>query len=214
MITVILPSFCRDTLNRSLQSLVNQTNPNWRCQLGLDGYSPPSSIKGNQFLLSSGNQPPFSILQDSRITTTYIPQKLGNKYYRQLETGNGQGGLVRNILIDNVDTEWITFLDDDDTFHPEAIQRCYDEIATNSADCYILKRAYDPEYRELIPPRDCRELELGKVSTSFLIRVDFLKNHGIVFVNDKFEDYIYAKMIEARGGRIKFSDYVTYHVDF
>jgi|APGre2960657468_1045069.scaffolds.fasta_scaffold71508_2 glycosyltransferase involved in cell wall biosynthesis len=211
MITVILPSFARDTLNRSLQSLINQTNPNWSCQLGLDGYSAPSG--GSQFLLS-GNQVPFPLLQDSRIKTTYIPQKLGNKYYRQVETGNGQGGLVRNILIDKADTEWITFLDDDDTFHPECIQRCYDEINQGGYDCYILKRAYDPGYQQVIPPRDCTELELGKVSTSFLVNVGFLRQHGIIFVNDKFEDYIYAKMIESAGGRIKFSEHITYHVEF
>jgi glycosyltransferase involved in cell wall biosynthesis len=213
MITVILPSYCRDTLNRSLQSLLSQTNPNWVCQLGLDGYSSPAGPK-NQFLLSNVNSVPFPIIEDPKINVTYIPQKLGNKFYRQLETGNGQGGLVRNLLIDKVDTEWITFLDDDDTFHPECIQRCYEEINSGNWDCIILKRAYDPGYQQLIPPRNCRELELGKVSTSFLVNVEFLRRHNIVFVNDKFEDYIYAKMIEACGGRIKFSDHVTYHVEF
>lgn len=108
MITVILPSFCRDTLNRSLYSLIRQTNPNWKCQLGLDGYSAPGKI-GNQFILSGSTHPPFPIAEDPRIAVTYIPRKLGNKFYRQVETGNGQGGLVRNILIDKVDTEWITF---------------------------------------------------------------------------------------------------------
>lgn len=213
MITVILPSFARDTLNRSLYSLIHQTNPNWKCQLGLDGYSAPAR-SGSQFILSSGQPVPFPLAEDPRINLTYIPKKLGNKFYRQPETGNGQGGLVRNILIDKVDTEWITFLDDDDTFHPEAIQRCYDEIASNDFDCCILKRAYDPQYQQVIPPRGCTELELGKVSTSFLVKADFLRKHQIVFVNDKFEDYIYAKMIEASGGKIYFSEHVTYHVEF
>jgi glycosyltransferase involved in cell wall biosynthesis len=213
MITVILPSFCRDTLNRSLYSLIRQTNLQWKCQLGLDGYSAPIR-SGSQFMLSQGNPPPFQIAEDPRINTTYIPRKLGNKFYRQVETGNGQGGLVRNLLIDKVDTEWITFLDDDDTFHPEAIQRCYDEIVSKDFDCCILKRAYDPEYKEVIPPRGCTELELGKVSTSFLVKADFLRKNQIVFVNDKFEDYIYAKMIEAKGGKIYFSEHITYHVEF
>lgn len=213
MITVILPSFCRDTLNRSLYSLIRQTNPNWRCELGLDGYTGPSHPK-NQFLISPGMPVPFPIAEDPRITKTYIPNKLGNKYYRQVETCNGHGGLVRNILIDRVKDGWITFLDDDDTFHPECIQRCYEEIDSGDWDCIILKRAYDPNYNEVIPPRGCQHLELGKVSTSFLIRVDFLKKHNIIFVNDKFEDYIYAKMIEHCGGKIKFSDHITYHVEF
>lgn len=213
MITVILPSFCRDTLNRSLYSLIHQTNSNWKCQLGLDGYSAPGRTS-NQFILSGGSHPPFPIAEDPRISVTYIPRKLGNKFYRQPETGNGQGGLVRNILIDKVDTEWITFLDDDDTFHPDAIQRCYDEIASNDFDCCILKRAYDPEYKEVIPPRGCTTLELGKVSTSFLVKTEFLRKNQIVFVNDKFEDYIYAKMIESKGGKIYFSEHVTYHVEF
>jgi glycosyltransferase involved in cell wall biosynthesis len=212
MITVILPSFCRDTLNRSLHSLLTQTNPNWQCQLGLDGYSKPEPK--NQFLLGNHKSPPFPVIQDSRITTTYIANKLGNKFYRQLETGNGHGGLVRNILIENVDTEWITFLDDDDTFAPNAIDICYKEIANHNFDCCILKRAYDPEYKQVIPPYDCTELELGKVSTSFLVKTEFLRKNQIVFVNDKFEDYIYAKMIEACGGKIYFSNYVTYHVEF
>ena len=36
-ITFIIPSLNRPTINRSVESLLNQTNPNWECIIIYDG---------------------------------------------------------------------------------------------------------------------------------------------------------------------------------
>ena len=42
-ITFIIPSLNRPTLERTIESLINQTNPNWKCVIIYDG------VDGNSF---------------------------------------------------------------------------------------------------------------------------------------------------------------------
>jgi glycosyltransferase involved in cell wall biosynthesis len=92
MITVIIPSKGRDSLNLALSSLIFQTNPNWTCIVVLDG-------------VEYNNK-----LDDPRIIY-YSINKIGNDV-------NG-AGLVRNKGIEISHTPWVCFLDDDDTFTPD-----------------------------------------------------------------------------------------------
>ena len=89
-ITFIIPSINRDTLGRSIDSLIRQTNPNWECIIIFDG------VDGIEF-------------DDERIKIIRSEKLGGNSPY------HGISGLVRNVGLDLVDTEWIGFLDDDDT---------------------------------------------------------------------------------------------------
>ena len=98
IITFIIPSLNRPTISKSVESLLNQTNPNWECIIVYDG------VDGISF-------------EDNRITTIKI-EKIGltNEY------SHGQSGLVRNKGIQMVNTEWIGFLDDDDTLHKDYVK--------------------------------------------------------------------------------------------
>ena len=103
MITFIIPSLNRPTLERSINSLVSQTNPNWECIVVYDG------VDGQSF-------------EDNRITTLKV-DKLGG-----FSSHHGMAGLVRNCGIERCDTEWIGFLDDDDTIdsrYVETLQKKY-----------------------------------------------------------------------------------------
>ena len=50
MITVIIPSKGRDTLKRSLLSLIHQTNPNWICFVVLDDVEIKNKIEDDRII--------------------------------------------------------------------------------------------------------------------------------------------------------------------
>ena len=65
---------------------------------------------------TSISEPCYITFNDERISTTKI-----NKF-GVVGVVHGQSGLVRNKGIEMVDTEWIGFLDDDDTIHPDYVK--------------------------------------------------------------------------------------------
>ena len=104
IITFIIPSINRESLTQSINSLINQTNPNWKCIIIYDG------VDGKTF-------------NDSRIETIKI-DKLGGK-----SLTHGMSGLVRNEGLKICKTEWIGFLDDDDTLHPDYVNQLFPKSA-------------------------------------------------------------------------------------
>jgi glycosyltransferase involved in cell wall biosynthesis len=97
LITFIIPSINRPTIDNTIQSLLNQTNPNWCCFVLYDG------VIGKEF-------------NDPRVQTFNL-EKLGVKGER-----HGNAGLVRNEGIKMCETEWVGFLDDDDTIHEDYVK--------------------------------------------------------------------------------------------
>ena len=87
LITFIIPTIGRSTLQNTLDCLINQSNPNWKAIVIFDGIS--STIQNT----------------DPRICIIESP-KLGE--------GTNSAGLVRNYGITFADTEWVAFVDDDD----------------------------------------------------------------------------------------------------
>jgi glycosyltransferase involved in cell wall biosynthesis len=105
-VTFIIPSINRKTLTRSINSLINQTNENWECIIVYDDVDGPT-------------------FDDPRIKTIKTNSKLG-----ALSDGNhGVSGIVRNVGIEMCDTEWIAFLDDDDTIHKDYVKTLYEKYS-------------------------------------------------------------------------------------
>ena len=102
-VTFIIPSINRESLTKTIDSLLKQTNNNWKAIIIYDG------VEGKQF-------------DDDRIKTINI-NKTG--IVGQI---HGEAGLVRNVGIKEADTKWIAFLDDDDTITPYYIDSLYLEI--------------------------------------------------------------------------------------
>jgi UDP-glucose:(glucosyl)LPS beta-1,3-glucosyltransferase len=114
-ITFIIPSINRNTLINSINSLLNQTNKNWECIVIYDG------VDGIEF-------------NDNRIKTIKIEKLGSNSHY------HGMSGLVRNAGLDLVKTEWIGFLDDDDTLEPTYVETLFKKYS--SYDFVIWKMKY------------------------------------------------------------------------
>ena len=83
LITFIIPTIGRSTLSNTLESLINQTNPNWKAIVIFDGVS--STIKNTDRRIS--------VIESSKLGKTY-----------------NSAGVVRNYGITLADTEWVAFV--------------------------------------------------------------------------------------------------------
>lgn len=189
MITVIIPSKGRDRLKFSLHSLLTQTNQNWKCIVAFDNVK-KSEVK---------------LLEDERIKYIFLPAKHGD--------GNNGGGEVRNKAIDKAYTDWICFLDDDDSFKENYFECFYGELKANpDADVIIFKMVY--ENGAVRPPEGLKRLVVGQVGISFAVRLKYLNDHNLRFVNSNIEDYELLKKLENSGANIVYSDSIVYNVGF
>lgn len=189
LVTVIIPSIGRTTLKRALNSLQNQSNNSWLALVGFDGVNPP--------------QP----LQDSRVTYVYLNQKIGG--------GANHGGEVRNKLIPLVITDWVCFLDDDDTFRPHYMDSLVGELTLNQdADCIVFRMSYDINDSRVLPPPNTKNPQICQVGISFAVKKSFLIKNQIEFSNGSFEDFYFLQSIENANGKIIFSKEITYNIRF
>ena len=155
MINFIVPSVGRSTLKNTLESLINQTNPNWECWVGFDG-------------LSEDQIDQSILVYDDRIHYLYLKEKLG------AFTHNGNAGEVRNYLISQIsnDYDWIGFVDDDDTLREYYVEKLDEELNNNKFDCCVFRMVSG---ESIIPPLEIEDQILqGFVGISFCVNKKFI----------------------------------------
>ena len=196
MISFVIPSVGRDTLKYSLESLINQTEVNWECVVGFDGKTESDIDKS-------------ILVDDKRIKYLYLSEKMGESNH------HGNAGLVRNSIIECVDdsTEWIGFLDDDDTISKFYIEILNLEKTKGEFDCCVFRMRYDKDNQKVIPPFGMDYLQQNYVGISFCVRKKFMDDHKIKFVNSNSEDFKFLNEIHDSGGKIHISSHVTYNVN-
>ena len=192
MIDFIVPSVGRETLPNSCNSLLNQTNPNWKCYVGFDGLN--ESQVSNDLLV-----------EDSRINYLYLPEKLGTSEF------HGNAGRVRNKIMESIEirSEWTGFLDDDDTLSQYYVEILNNEVQREKYDCYVFRMNHNGN---IIPPYDMDTLQQNYVGISFCVNTEFLVNNKISFVNNNAEDFLLLQSIMEHSGKIKILPFVGYFV--
>ena len=141
-ITFVIPSINRPSIINAVNSLLNQTNPNWECIIIYDG------VDGFKF-------------DDVRIKTV-ITEKIGGS-----SSFHGISGLVRNVGLNMVNTDWIGFLDDDDTLDSNYVHTLFTKY--NDYDFVIWKMKYT---NGLILPRG-NSIQFGDVGISYCYKNKF-----------------------------------------
>lgn len=147
-ITFIIPSIGRDTLSRTLDSLLAQTIPKWNAIVVFDGIQPTIESP------------------DPRIQLMTTPKK-------------ENAGFVRNEGIKVATTEWIGFVDDDDTLTSNYIE-CFNREKQN-ADAIIF-RMKTPDGKILPAPGDT-DFKFMEVGISFCYKRTIALNRKIMFDN-------------------------------
>jgi glycosyltransferase involved in cell wall biosynthesis len=184
MITFIIPSIDRPSLARALQSLVAQSDPRWVAIVVFDGFY---------------RKPP---VDDPRILYTWTMQKLG--------TGNAAAE-VRAKGIKLARTEWIAFLDDDDSLDMDYV-RTLREVQ-EASDVVVFRMQEFGGTGRIIPPPSLRrvsQLVCGAVGISFAVRREVLLKHQ--WGSNWCEDYDLISMLREAGAKIKLRPEVLYHV--
>ncbi len=143
-LTFIIPTIGRETLSLTLQSLKNQTITNWKAIVIFDGIEPNISET------------------DPRITIIKTPIKLGQGY--------NSAGLVRNYGIKFVNTEWVAFVDDDDSITPNYIESFLSELWLDP-DVIIFRMTMDDR---VCPSIDSTNFFIKNVGISFAVKTELV----------------------------------------
>jgi len=194
MITFIIPSIGRPTLNRAIKSLLSQTEQQWKCIVGFDG------IKQNDLK--------FELIKDERIKYLFL-EKSG--YSNPL--GHGQAGEVRNKIMRYSGTDWIAFLDDDDSLNINYVSLFNEEIQNRVFDCCLFRMKMK-DTNQIIPPLHINNIIQNMAGISFCVNKKFIDNNQIQFENNDTEDFYYLNNIQKNAGVIHVSRYITYNVGF
>jgi len=191
IVTFIIPTIGRESLEKALQSLYNQTITDWKAIVIFDGLEP--NITTN----------------DERVTITKCEKAGTSEVVNGIEKPNGAGN-VRNFGIKMADTEWIAFLDDDDTLAHTYLECLYNEIHL----CYnvdvVIFRMVHPEYG-VLPKVSSTHFQKYEVGISFAVKRKIF-NDELMFISSHDEDYVLLCNIRDKGHKIVMSPYVKYFV--
>ena len=184
-ITFIIPSIGRETLKRTVNSLINQTDPDWNAIIVFDG------VKSN------------ITVEDSRVKMIEITKKVGK--------GINSAGLVRNIGMKRAKSKWIGFVDDDDTLSNKYVEYLKEDCKKHPNVNTIIFRMLNHDNRILPLPHQ-NFFYLYDVGISFAVKRSFVKKFNLYFKPSHIEDYNYLKKISNYNKPILISSNLTYFV--
>ena len=197
-ITFIIPTVARASLNNSLNSLLKQTDSEWCAYVGFDGLT-EEQIKIN-------------LIKDDRIKYFYLPKTGFLKNIDFKAQNHSKAGSVRNQLLEKeIQSEWIGFLDDDDTLTSDYVEGLKLESNKNDFDCCIFRMILKDG--TVIPRYGNNSLYVGNVGISFSVRTSFLKQNNIFFESSESEDFAFIKKTFDSKAKIHISEYITYKVN-
>jgi cellulose synthase/poly-beta-1,6-N-acetylglucosamine synthase-like glycosyltransferase len=190
IVTFIVASKGRDTLNDTISSIYWQDDPRWEASVIHDGPEPQYD-----------SLCPFQC--DPRIKVYTIP-KTGLQNF---------GATIRNYGMTKVRTDWVAFVDDDDQISTDYVTRLVEEIHLDRRLETIIFRMsgmYSNTLR-IFPRSEDLMFEENFVGISFALRRTLFEA-GFWFQPSHTEDFdLLERIFEARR-RMVISPYVTYYV--
>lgn len=180
MITFIIPTINRPTLDRAIDSLLKQKNTKWKCIALFDG------ITKKEF-------------SDERIKSFEV-KKMGN-----FGQNHGNAGLVRNQGIELCETEWIAFLDDDDTLNENYVDWLYNYIEKGYEMVLFRMITHDGK---IIPSMTNNNIIMNNAGISFAYK----KSLNCKFINSDVEDFIFLEQIKKKTNKYIIAKEIAYYV--
>lgn len=180
-VTFIIPTIGRATLIHAVDSIKVQTDSDWQCYVEGDGIDPRTALGYEKF--------------------TY-PILTWEQFARKHEAD------MRNIGIKQANSEWVAFLDDDDTIAPEYVEWLKQEAGKNDVVIFRQTLPLDMQIDDaIIPARP--EIIWGNVGISYAIRREWAVKFP--FKRSRHEDLLQLVAVEAAGAKIHFSNHIAYY---
>lgn len=127
--------------------------------------------------------------------------------------------ITRNKLIEQADTDYVSFLDDDDTVTSDYVEKLELEIRNAKErgiipDLIIFREYFIADLMDDNVTEDhfiwrIPEVKWGEVGISFSVRRQIALDHP--FQTEEYEDLRFVQRIEKAGYNVLFSKYITYH---
>jgi len=165
-VTFIIPSVGRPALMKTITSLQEQTIKNWNAIIIYDSVPKSSRVINEDF--------------DERVKIINLEKKLGIK--KAAEHIHGNAGNVRNVGLNEVETEWVAFVDDDDYLLPTYLQTLEEE----SENCNLFIFRMNSPQNLIIP--NGNNIAPCNVGISFAVKNEFIDKHDIKFRQGDQED--------------------------
>jgi glycosyltransferase involved in cell wall biosynthesis len=187
----VIPTLFRTTLQRTLDSLRQQTVRSWEALLVPD---PRIELRDMGRLIPD----------DSRIKLLHAPQD-----------ASGSAGLLRNVALKQVCGHWVCFVDDDDHLGERYIEHLAEHAHDPRVDVVVF-RMKDPNLG-ILPNPQAPRLEVGHVGVSYAVRRRWLKDKGFRFVRESVaqrfhEDWVLLSALKKADAKILISPHVDYYV--
>lgn len=192
----IIPTLGRYTLNNTILSLMNQTCTNWKAIVIFDGCK--NNLDWEYIYKEQKKEKNNNI---SKKITCYEIEKTSGII--------NQASEVRNYGIQKVESssQWVGFLDDDDTIHPHYVQYFLEENRIYDFDIYIYRMTMD---NRIIPAHNCYDFTPGDVGISFICKKEIFEN--IHFQNSHTEDFDFLAKARDNNYKLVISEKIYYYV--
>lgn len=204
-ITFIIPStLARDSIVQTLESLQNQTRPHWEAIDGVDVLT--ANLTVDDIAMHSNRW-----FRDPRIR--FVPITTASAERGEKANGSGE---VRNIIIQqHATTEWVAFVDDDDTLSPRYFEMLENAVRDDPTASVVIFRMLDWRKGTLPPIHDflAGKAKKDSVGISFAARREMFTRaqNRTEFIPHKAEDYNFLFAAYRNGKNVKMTNCTGYY---
>lgn len=191
-VSFIIPTLGRDSLADTIASLVSQTDGDWEA---------------------------FVVLDDSYMLTGRAGETVmewDQRVHLLVPSISGSAGLLRNYAISKCTSEWIAFVDDDDTLEPQYVEHLHAHAEDYPSADVVLFRMKHPKYG-ILPREQLPTISQGLVGISYAVRArikpKFLKEEVVSDTDTRLnthEDIELLLDLRNKGHEL----YISKHVDY
>lgn len=187
-----MPTIGRDSLDRTLKSLLDQTVPDWEALVVPDAAN----------FHPREDSPALDRITDPRIRLVVSPKAAGS------------AGLLRNAGIKGARGRWIAFVDDDDHLTPQYIEHLAEHHADYPQYDVIVFRMNDPKLG-ILPNPDLPRIAKGHIGISFAVHAPLMIEHEFLREDPRIEhheDWAMISGLRDSGAQIYLSPHIDYLV--
>ena len=163
----------------------------------------PVFEKANDYIASIG----LNVTEKEEQSKKAEDEINGNTFFEKTKGVINQASDVRNYGIQKAHSNWIAFLDDDDTIADDYVEIFYNEQQIFDFDIYVFRMKME---QRIIPSHLCFDFKICDVGISFVCHKNVF--HKIMFQNSHTEDFEFLDNARKKNYKIVISNTIKYFV--